>query len=286
LFVSCAHALVHVYELSLPSVEQLVDAEFHVGKATSGNLATCFRLPFGLLALPVGWLVDRYGAKPLLTTYLVGCGLAAAAASMTTSLPMLYVVMFAMGSFASMYHPAGLALISHETTLANRPRALGLHGIFGSAGIGSAPFLAMTAFALGASWRQYYALLAIPGLALGLWFALRLHPQSAARSSKPSTDAANAVAEQPQWLSFFLITLFGTVSGFIYAAFLTFLPRYLDAAGFSIFPGRPAATRNLLAGCVLTVGMIGTSSLAALPSVVGWTKLTWAGSQRFSATFR
>jgi predicted MFS family arabinose efflux permease len=57
------------------------------------------------------------------------------------------------------------------------------------------------------------------------------------------------------------------VSGFIYAAFLTFLPRYLDAAGFSIFPGRPAATRNLLAGCVLTVGMVGqyTSGRIARP---------------------
>jgi MFS family permease len=258
LLVSCAHALVHVYELSLPSVEQLVVADFHVTKQASGNLATCFRLPFGLLAIVIGWLVDRYGAKRFLTTYLIGCGAMAAAVSLTTSLPVLYVVMFAMGSFASMYHPAGLALISHETTLANRPRALGVHGIFGSLGIASAPFLAMAAFALGATWREYYALLTIPGVGLGLWFAVRFHTRNHAQEER--TDTGNPISppqDDARWSSFFLLTLFGMLSGFLYAAFLSFLPRYLDGVGIEVFSGRPAATRNFLSGCVLIVGMFG-----------------------------
>ncbi|MEX0938376.1 MAG: MFS transporter [Pirellulales bacterium] len=254
LLVSCAHAMVHVYELSLPSVEQLIAADFGVGRATSGNLATAFRLPFGLFAIVVGWLVDRYGAKIMLTTYLLGCAAAAGAAAIAPSLPVLFVVMFAMGSFASMYHPAGLALLSHETSIANRTRALGAHGIFGSAGIGSAPFLAWAVFATGATWRQYYALLIVPGAVLGLWFLLRVTTHNHARDP---ASAATSASDEARWRSFFVITLFGTMSGFIYAAFLTFLPRYLDEAGVRLISDRPEATRNFLTGCVLTLGMIG-----------------------------
>ena len=48
LLVSCAHALVHVFELSLPSVEQMIGGEFGVGKDRTGLLGTVWRIPFGL----------------------------------------------------------------------------------------------------------------------------------------------------------------------------------------------------------------------------------------------
>ena len=53
----------------------------------------------------------------------------------STSLAVLFGAMFAMGCFASIYHPAGVGLISHHTTPENRPMALGYHGILGSVGI-------------------------------------------------------------------------------------------------------------------------------------------------------
>ena len=72
LLVSCCHALVHVYEHSLASVEQLVvaDEAFDVPaerqEKVSGVLGNWLRLPFGLCALLAGWLADRFGAKRLL----------------------------------------------------------------------------------------------------------------------------------------------------------------------------------------------------------------------------
>jgi len=97
-----------------------------------GNLATAFRMPFGVLALAAGFLTDRIGARRMMVTYLVGCGAASLVVSQVTSLSGMFVALFALGSFASIYHPAGLALISHETSVENRARALGMHGIFGS----------------------------------------------------------------------------------------------------------------------------------------------------------
>ena len=77
LLLSCCHALVHVYELSFASVEQLVADDFGVDTAVTGWLGFCLRLPFGLFALFAGWLADFFGAKRLLLIYLFGSSAAA-----------------------------------------------------------------------------------------------------------------------------------------------------------------------------------------------------------------
>ena len=105
LLVSCAHALVHVFELALPSVEQMIGTDL-VGKtaaenkAATGTLGMAWRLPFGLLAMVAGWMADRYGSRRLLVVYLGGCILTAIAAANSHSMPPLFVSMLAMGCFA------------------------------------------------------------------------------------------------------------------------------------------------------------------------------------------
>ncbi|MCA9068794.1 MAG: hypothetical protein KDA84_07720, partial [Planctomycetaceae bacterium] len=73
LLVSFAHALVHAFEVSLSSVEQLIAVDFEVTKEATGFLGTVWRIPFGGGALLAGWLADRYGSKRLLLTFLGGC---------------------------------------------------------------------------------------------------------------------------------------------------------------------------------------------------------------------
>lgn len=70
--------LVHVYELSISSVEQHVAEDFHVGTQQTGSLGAVWRIPFGLGALLAGWLADRFGSKPMLVIYLAGCAGSAA----------------------------------------------------------------------------------------------------------------------------------------------------------------------------------------------------------------
>lgn len=256
LLVSCAHALVHVYELAFASVEQLVAAEYDVGKEAMGLLANCWRLPFGLGAMAAGYLVDRLGAKWMLVSYLIGCAGCSAALRGIHSLDMLYPTMFLMGSFASIYHPAGLALISHETDVSNRPLALGYHGILGSIGIASAPFVAGLALD-HMSWRDYYLLLSVPGFALALWFAFRLveHHRQAALAAGGSTQPVEE--DRGRYKAFFVLTAAGGLNGLVYAAVMTFLPRYLNGAGLSYEGIRSASLDNYLTGAVLSIGIIG-----------------------------
>ena len=236
--VSCAHAMAHVFELSLPSIEPDLAREYFpsdqdAGKVFTGWLSFCWRLPWGAGALLVGLLVDRYGSSRMLVIYLLGCGATCLLMSLHLELPMLFVVMFLMGSFASIYHPAGLTLISHCTTPDNRPRALGMHGVIGSAGIAMAPLLAGVLLQRGLAWRDYYLLLALPGAVLGGWFLLR--------RSRISKDVRQLVAageeeerlgdgpdpESAAWPSFLVLTLLAALQGMIYAGVLTYLRRYL-----------------------------------------------------------
>jgi MFS family permease len=264
LLVSLAHALVHVYELALRGVEQQIAAEYFgadqaSGKAMTGRLSNMWRLMWGFGAIVAGLLVDRFGARRLLAIYLLGCAAACALAATSSTQSSLFLAMIVMGALASIYHPAGLSLISHETTADNRPLALGLHGIFGSAGISSAPLLAGMLLAASFTWRQVYWVLVLPGVILGLvfaWQAIR-HPaiESRRKSSEKSEPSANTTDEQDHvdWRSFFTLTAMASVQGFIYSALMSFLPRYLSGAaewfGWAKGDGNFLAAGVLFAGC-------------------------------------
>jgi len=182
-------------------------------------------------------------------------------AAVTTQKSTLFVSMIAMGAFASIYHPAGLALISRETTPENRSRALGLHGIFGSAGIGTAPLMVGGMLAFETSWRGIYWVLTVPGLVLGLIFLAQWRRgESSLESRRITTTSSTSEQEHSDWRSFFTLTLMAALQGFVYSAVLSFLPRYLSGVELPDIPGIDLPTgsqSNFLAAGVLVLGCVG-----------------------------
>jgi predicted MFS family arabinose efflux permease len=266
LLISCAHALVHVFELALPSVEQMIGEDFGVSRKQTGMLGTTWRLPFGFGALLAGWLADRYGSKPMLLVFLGGCIATSLLAFVAPSLGVLFVVMFAMGCFASIYHPVGLALISRETTPENRPAALGWHGILGSIGISGAPLMAAIAFGTTEiGWREYYVVLCVPATIIALLIVVTLPNGKGRRKDTLSPDVTVSASEPEtaRWKSFYLLVAVGALSGFVYAAFVHFLTRYLgDSQVLNSSQFRPAGMsaegfRNLMAAVVLGFAIAG-----------------------------
>jgi MFS transporter, FSR family, fosmidomycin resistance protein len=272
--ISFAHALVHSFELALPSVEQMICEDFDVEKSETGVLGTVWRLPFGLGALLAGWLADRFGSKKMLIVYLVGCSGTAFLTWYSTSIAMLFGVMFAMGCFASLYHPAGLSLISRETTPETRGAALGWHGIFGSLGIAGAPFMAYLFFSTDQfTWRDYYLVLMGPALVIAVLLIISLFRNgdssstSSPRGSVNEPDVRNdsendsptldKVRESIPWKRFGILVMTGALSGIVYAAFMQFLPRYLSDTGLKPEGWTDESFRNALAALVLVCGAVG-----------------------------
>ena len=263
LLVSCAHALVHVFELALPSVEQMIGEDL-VGKtaaenkAATGTLGMAWRLPFGLLAMVAGWMADRYGSRRLLIVYLGGCIITAIAAANSHSMPPLFISMLVMGCFASIYHPAGLSLISRVTTPETRGRALGWHGIFGSIGITAAPMGAAVLFGTGwLGWRGYYMALCVPAVVIALLVLVSIRRIGSTR--EPGSQVAPVSEENGPFQRgpYMLLVASGALSGFVYGAFLHFLQRYLDGSGVRPESVSAESFRNLLAAVTLSFAVGG-----------------------------
>ena len=256
LLVSSAHATVHFLEQSVASVEQVISTDFELSLKQSSWLGLALRLPYGLGAIFAGLLADRLGEKRILVLYLLGAAVICAGFSAATDVSTVYILLVGLGTCASMYHPAGLAMLANATTPANRARALGIHGIFGSMGIASAPFLAGLVLTLHAgAWKEYYLLLAAISAGLGallIWF---LHP--AVKS--PESLIRQSETHHFQWMPYLLLLFSAAASGLIYSGVLHFLPRYLQGSqALRLFlGGAEASAGNLAAAAALMCGAAG-----------------------------
>lgn len=284
LLIACCHALVHVFEHSYAGVEQMVvaDPAFDIPSVdsteVSGLLGSTLRLPFGLFAFFAGWLADRLGARRMLVAFLLGCAITAVIVFSADTLWLMYLGLFTMGVFLSIYHPAGVGLISLSTTQHNRPMALGYHGMIGATGTALAPLLVALAIDCGASWRQYYLILsgvAILLLVLMMWRLPKLMAESIAANeadeqalkNKPSPPEEEIILDdypsetveeihpedRTHWLSYAMLITTVALAGIVYAAICNFLPRYL----FGIEGVDSKSVANYLAAGVLFLGVLG-----------------------------
>jgi len=274
LLVSCAHALVHLLEQSIASVEQVISTEFTLSLKQSGFLGSALRLPYGIGAFFAGLLADRFGEKRVLVLYLFGSAIVSVSFVASATASAIYVQLFAMGAFASMYHPAGLSLLANETTPKTRSRALGIHGVFGSLGIASAPFIAGLMLSVRpGDWRGYYALLSLISfvLAMLVWALLKPKPRPVVVDRAPTAGAEqsqDALSAEPtltfQLWPYTVLVLGTALGGTIYGAVLHFLPRYLKESG-ALVPlegliGQPIADEalgNYAAALALVCGAFG-----------------------------
>ncbi|WP_440763834.1 MFS transporter [Natronorubrum sp. DTA7] len=241
LFTAAAHGLVHTYELSIPILMTVWLAEFSTTAATLGLIVTVGYGLFGVGALPGGVLVDRYGSKPLIMTCLAGMAASFVLVGLSGSILMLALAIASWGVVASVYHPAGLALLS--TRVERTGIALGYHGIGGNLGIALGP-LATVVLLLWFDWRVVAVALAVPALALfalGLFVDVALAPADAPAAAdggeEPGSDTKGQVSIESivsdsrtlATLTFGLVIAIVMTSGLYYRAFLTFLPDLLSS---------------------------------------------------------
>ena len=214
-----AHLSVHALMLALPSLIPIFMSEFNVGIDVLGFVVTISAFMFGVGAIPSGWLENKIGGKTLLILYLFGSSFSAILISVSNSFNLLVFGLGLLGLTSSIYHPAGLTLISNR--IHHITKGMAVHGIFGSTGSAIGPVLATT-LALFISWRASYATLGLFNLALGIASILLIPSTKETKnvekmSNKKKAEATNRIA-----LIFFYIT--NLIMGFVYYGFTTFMP--------------------------------------------------------------
>ncbi|MBL8810315.1 MAG: MFS transporter [Planctomycetaceae bacterium] len=262
LIVSFAHAMVHLIEQSFASVEQIVSDEFHLTTRQSGSLGSALRIPFGFGALLTGILADRIGAARVLVVYLAGIALVCFTVPLTqTETPLIWQLLL-LGTFASMYHPAGLALLSTSTSVEERGRALGIHGVFGSLGLAAAPVLAGIVLAIpNTNWRHFFLVLGVVSGVLAVMFRIGFSRYQAGSHQTVRSTAQDDQEYAPASLQvapFVLLMVSSACSGIVYGGFLHFLKRYLSEVDWSqLVSWKPDTIAGVQSGLVLFFGVAG-----------------------------
>jgi len=168
--------------------------EFQVSTATLGVVVTFGYGLFGLGALPGGILVDRIGSRRLISACLFGMGLSYVLLGLAPSMLVVAVALVLWGVAASVYHPAGLSLISKGVE--ERGTGLAYHGIAGNLGIGLGPLLAAILL-LFVEWRTVALILGTPALLAAVYAARANFDETAAVEDASQAPRPTAAVRRP-----------------------------------------------------------------------------------------
>jgi MFS transporter, FSR family, fosmidomycin resistance protein len=133
------HFLSHFYVLCLPPMFLAWQGAFHVSFAELGMTIMLMSGTTALLQTPVGFLVDRYGARPFLVGGTLLMSLSLAAMGLATSFWQILLLAMLSGVGNSVIHPADYAILSGSVDKTRMGRSFALHTFSGNLGFSAGP---------------------------------------------------------------------------------------------------------------------------------------------------
>ncbi|NOZ74900.1 MAG: MFS transporter [FCB group bacterium] len=245
-----SHFSVHAFMIILPNIMLVLKNEFGTGLDTLGLVAMLGSFMFGLGAIPTGWLETRLGSRNLLLMYYGGSILASIGIALSSTMVGFTAGLMILGLSASIYHPAGLTLISKSVR--NLPGGMAAHGIAGSLGLATGPLIA-SFITDSFGWRGAYLVMAgfNAGLAVLTLIVVDrdVRNHHIQRESSPKNTNRRAL---------FLYYSVAVLMGLAYAGFTTFLPAHFAQQSSGWLTGFSDTLRGgTLMTLVLTAGILG-----------------------------
>jgi MFS transporter, FSR family, fosmidomycin resistance protein len=192
--IGLAHGTSHFHHLLLPPLFPVFIQDFGLSYAQLGLLVSVFFVISGVGQAISGFLVDRFGARPLLWGALccfVAASLAAAMAQGYSGL-MLAAALAGLGN--APFHPADFTILNKRVSPANLGHAFSVHGISGNLGWALAPVVLIGVGAATGSWRWACVASAL----LGLFTLSLLLIYRDALDDRASTEGAAQASAQSQ----------------------------------------------------------------------------------------
>ena len=151
--------------------------------ATPGFIA------FGIGAIPAGWIADKWSRQGMMVIFFIGIGISAVLASMANSPLQIAFALTAIGLFAAIYHPVGLAMVVQGRDKTGIP--LAVNGIFGNLGVASAALITGI-FIDATGWRSAFLVSGLVSVVVGLLYFLHI------RAENPDTQADEKLVKKNQ----------------------------------------------------------------------------------------
>ncbi|HWL72095.1 MAG TPA: MFS transporter [Geminicoccus sp.] len=281
--IGAGHFFAHFYILALPPLFPLLTVGLGFSYAELGLGLAVLNLATGLAQVPIGMLVDRYGAFwPLLlgqACFALGIGLVALA----PGYPVFLCLMALAGLGNAVFHPADYAILAGSVSRGWLGRGFAVHTFGGYLGFAAAPAVLLPLSGwLG--WQFALGLSALAGLAFaGVLIAFRHHlasEQATAPGTAPMRGGSTLrlFLGWPVAMAFLFFALisagqggfsnFGTATleqlpgiGLAQAGLPVFL--YLAASAVGVLLGGQIADRTSRHGLVVAV-CFGSITLVAL----------------------
>jgi FSR family fosmidomycin resistance protein-like MFS transporter len=172
LLIGNGHFLSHFYVLCLPPLFLAWQSAFHVSFAELGLAVALMSGTTAVLQTPVGFLVDRYGARPFLVGGTLLMSLTIAAMGLAVSFWQILALATLSGIGNSVIHPADYAILSGSVDKDRTGRSFALHTFSGNLGFAAGPpVMALLTVAIG--WRSSLILVGLLGVPVVLSILLQ-----------------------------------------------------------------------------------------------------------------
>jgi FSR family fosmidomycin resistance protein-like MFS transporter len=166
------HMMSHVYWLVIPPMFPALMAAFDLTALKAGVIVSVFAAATMVAQTPVGFLVDRVGARWILIGGLAVEGAAIAMFGVATAYWQLLVLAGIAGLGHTVFHPADYAILSARVSELRMGRAFSIHSATGYAGFAIAPIY-MTEVAARWNWQTAFLSIGIVGLFAALVLLLQ-----------------------------------------------------------------------------------------------------------------
>ena len=150
--VGAAHLVSHFSQLLLAPLFYWLKTEFNVSFAQLGFLMTVFFVVSCAVQAASGFVVDKFGPRPVLFAGLALIGVSAFGYAMSTSYWMLAGAAVIGGAGNGVFHPVDYTLLNRKVSAPRLGHAYSVHGITGSLGWALAPAM-LVPLAFAYSWR-------------------------------------------------------------------------------------------------------------------------------------
>ena len=246
-----SHLAVHAQMMVFPTLMLLFHHEFDLGLDTLGIMATAGAFMFGVGAIPAGFLEGKLGGRVLLLIYQVGSIIGGLGLILAKNPFQMTIGLAILGLASSIYHPAGLTILSRRLT--NLSKGMAIHGVAGSIGLALGPLFAGAAAEFG-SWRVSYLIWIILQaiLVFVTFFMIK-------RRNKPIVDESIPnIIEIKDKPSIALYYIMATAMGFSFGGFTTYMPTLFGSQTSGIFALLPETLKaGFFTTLVFTSGILG-----------------------------
>jgi MFS family permease len=256
-FLNWAHGLDHFVLLIYPTVVIGLEVVYNRPYNELIALSSTAFLAFGIFSLPAGWLADRWSRRNMMAAFYFGCGVSLIGVAMAPNLLMLSIAMFALGTFAAIYHPVGMAMLIEASNA--RGRTLAFNGVCGNLGVSLAAGIS-GALAFWISWRAAFLAPALVSIVIGvvyIWLTPDDHHHAGGRKSVPAVPLTPRLAAA----LFGLFIVIALTAGLTFNTLTIALPKIVDER---LAKDVPLALVGSIATAVLICGALAQLTVGRL----------------------